>query len=124
MSNPVLKPQRSICPIAATLDLVGDKWSLILVRDLMIGKSRFNEFLESSEGITTNILTNRLRRMEETGLIARDLYQEHPPRYAYRLTRRGRKLLPILQDMCRWANEFVDGTWRPPESFMDMKFED
>ena len=124
MTHMVLKPERSICPIAATLDLVGDKWSLIIVRDLIIGKSRYGEFLDSPEGITTNILANRLRRMEQTGLIDKDLYQQHPPRYAYRLTRRGRKLLPILQDMCRWANEFVDGTWRPPESFMNAKFEE
>ncbi len=124
MPDPVLKPARSVCPIASTLDLVGDKWSLLIVRDLLIGKSRYGEFLKSPEGITTNILADRLRRMEQTGLVERDLYQQHPPRYAYRLTRRGRKLLPILQDMCRWANEFVDGTWQPPESFMNAKFED
>ena len=80
MSVPALKPARSVCPIASTLDLVGDKWSLLIVRDLLIGKSRYGEFLKSPEGITTNILADRLRRMERTGLIERDLYQQHPRR--------------------------------------------
>lgn len=124
MPDPILTPRRSACPIAATLDIVGDKWSLVIVRDLLIGKSRYGEFLTSPEGITTNILADRLKRMEESGLIDKDLYQRNPPRHAYRLTRRGRKLLPLLQEMCRWGNAFIPGTRQPPDSFMAAKFPD
>lgn len=121
MNETVFKPGRSSCPIATTLDLVGDKWTLVIVRDLVTGKSRYGEFLESQEKITTNILANRLRRMEEVGLIEKRPYQKHPVRHEYHLTEMGTRLLPILQAMCRWANEFVDGTWVPPESFMSRK---
>jgi DNA-binding HxlR family transcriptional regulator len=72
---------RSGCPIAATLDLVGDKWSLVIVRDMLMGKRRYGEFLASPEGITTNILADRLKRMEDLGLISKAPYQKHPPRY-------------------------------------------
>jgi len=109
---------RSPCPIATTLDIVGDRWSLVLVRDMLMGKSKYSEFLQSPERITTNILADRLSRMEELGLISRTLYQERPKRYAYALTEKGRGLIPVLQSICRWANRYEDGTWVPPESFM------
>ena len=112
---------RSGCPIAATLDLVGDKWSLVIVRDMLIGKRRYGEFLASPEGITTNILADRLKRMEELGLVSKKPYQEHPPRYEYALTRSGVALLPVLQAMCRWGNKNIPGTWTPPDSFMKRR---
>ena len=111
--------ERSGCPIASTLDLVGDKWSLVIVRDMVTGKKRFGEFMESPEGIKTNILTSRLRRMEEVGLVMRQAYQANPKRFEYLLTERGEALLPVLQEMCRWANKYIDDTWVPPESFME-----
>ena len=77
------EPERSGCPIATTLDLVGDKWSLVIVRDMVVGKKRFGEFLDSPEGITTNILANRLRRMEKAGLVSKRPYQTNPPRFDY-----------------------------------------
>jgi DNA-binding HxlR family transcriptional regulator len=109
---------RSGCPIATTLDLVGDRWSLVIVRDMVVGKTKFGEFLASPERVPTNILTARLQRMERTGLVAKQAYQSNPARYAYRLSEKGMALLPVLQDMCRWANAYVPGTWTPPESFM------
>jgi DNA-binding HxlR family transcriptional regulator len=109
---------RSGCPIATTLDLVGDRWSLVIVRDMIVGKAKFGEFLASPEQVPTNILTARLRRMEQVGLVVRQAYQNHPARYEYRLSDKGMALLPVLQDMCRWANTYVPGTWTPPESFM------
>lgn len=109
---------RSGCPIATTLDLVGDKWTLVIVRDMVTGKRRYKEFLESPEGIPTNILADRLRRMVELGLISKAPYQSNPPRYAYTLTNRGKSLLPILQSMCTWANAEFPNTWTPPKSFM------
>ncbi|MCG8510344.1 MAG: helix-turn-helix transcriptional regulator [Rhodospirillales bacterium] len=121
MNQSDFEPARSPCPIAVTLDLVGDRWTLILIRDMITGKSRYGEFLESPEGITTNILANRLRRMEETGLVEKTPYQAHPPRYAYSLTERGESLLPVLQEICRWANGTFADTWTPPGSFMKRK---
>ena len=112
-------PARSGCPIATTLDFVGDKWSLVIVRDMLTGKRRYGEFLASPEGIPTNILANRLKRMEAVGLIARQPYQDKPRRFEYGLTEMGESLLPVLQSMCRWANAYVAGTWTPPESFMN-----
>ncbi|MEX0803805.1 MAG: helix-turn-helix domain-containing protein [Candidatus Binatia bacterium] len=110
---------RSPCPIACTLDLVGDKWTLVIVRDMLNGKSRFGGFHDSPERIPTNILADRLRRMEEKGLLTKKLYAEKPPRFEYALTVEGEALLPVLQEVCRWANKFLKGTWVPPESFMN-----
>lgn len=113
--------QRSGCPISATLDIVGDRWTLIILRDLLTGKSRYSEFLESPEKITTNILADRLDKMEAAGLIAKSPYQQRPLRNAYTLTSKGRDLHPMLREMCRWANRHISGTWAPPEWFMEER---
>ncbi len=119
MTTPVeLISERSRCPIATTLDVLGDKWSLLITRDMVNGKKRFGEFQSSPEGIPSNILAARLKRMELTGLITRVPYQDRPPRYEYKLTRRGLNLLPVLREMCRWANTEAPGTWPAPEHFM------
>ena len=112
---------RSSCPIASTLDIVGDKWSLVLVRDLLTGKQRFNQFCASPEGVPTNLLAARLRRLEAQGIVVKEPYQTGPVRYAYKLTPAGRALLPVLQEMSRWANTYIEGTWAAPETFMSMK---
>jgi DNA-binding HxlR family transcriptional regulator len=112
---------RSGCPIASTLDIVGDRWTLVVVRDLLMGKSRFSQFLISPERITTNVLTNRLAAMECAGLVTKTAYQDRPTRFEYALTRKGEALLPILQEMCRWANAHIPETWTPPASFMARK---
>ena len=109
---------RSGCPIASTLDLVGDRWTLVILRDLINGKKRYSEFLESPERITTNVLAVRLTQMEEGGLVTKSLYQTRPKRNEYELTPKGRALQPLLQAMCRWANEFMPDTWVPPAEFM------
>jgi len=111
---------RSGCPIATTLDLVGDRWSLVIVRDMLVGKTKFGEFLASPEHVPTNILTARLKRMEQAGLVVKRAYQTNPARYEYRLSDKGRALAPVLQDICRWANAYVPGTWTPPDSFMSL----
>lgn len=118
MGEQSIQSERSGCPIATTLDVLGDKWSLVIVRDMLTGKANFGDFLASPEGISTNILTDRLRRLEAAGLVVRHAYQTRPPRYAYKLTDKGEALLPVLQAMCRWANAYVPGTWTPPESFL------
>lgn len=109
---------RSGCPIATSLDLFGDRWTLVIVRDLLNGKSRYAELASSPEAIPTNILASRLKLMEATGLVRRRRYQERPARFAYELTRRGQRLLPVLQAMCTWANDEFPRTWRAPAAFM------
>jgi DNA-binding HxlR family transcriptional regulator len=109
---------RSPCPIATTLDIVGDRWTLVILRDLLTGKSRYSQFLTSPERITTNILADRLEKMEAAGLVERSPYQHRPVRNDYRLTEMGRALHPMLREMCRWANRHMPGTWTPPDSFM------
>jgi DNA-binding HxlR family transcriptional regulator len=107
---------RSHCPIANTLDLVGDKWSLLVVRDLLRGKTTYGELLDSPERIPTNILADRLRRMEEAGLIVRSAYQEHPVRYAHRLTEKGAELGEILLALVQWGKRHIPGTRTYKES--------
>lgn len=77
---------RSPCPLACTLDWVGDRWTLLVIRDLMLEKPKFQQLLESGEGVTTNVLSDRLKKLEEIGLISRHIYQDHPPRVEYILT--------------------------------------
>lgn len=110
---------RSKCPIAVTLDTLGDKWSLVLVRDMFSGKRRFSEFLASPEGIKRNILTERLRRLEDAGILRKALYQTRPDRYEYLLTEAGVHLLPIIQAIARWAIEYVPAVWKPSETFLN-----
>lgn len=121
---PKLKTPRSGCPIATSLDFLGDKWTLVLVRDMILGKTRFGEFLTSPERITTNVLADRLAAMEQEGLVERAAYSQRPPRFEYRLTDKGRALWPVLQDICRWANRYMPETWVPPASFMSKTDQD
>lgn len=107
-------PARSDCPIACTLDLIGDRWTLLIVRDLMYGKRRFSEFLASGEGITTNILTERLNRLQRAGLAERSRYQQNPPRYEYRLTPAGRDLAPVLKAVFDWGRAHIRGVGHGP----------
>jgi DNA-binding HxlR family transcriptional regulator len=105
--------QRSDCAVACTLDLIGDKWTLLIIRDMFFGKTRYKEFQDSEEGIPTNILVSRLRKLEQAGLIAKTPYQKNPVRHEYRLTEAGRSLGPILQSIINWAGEHIPGVRRP-----------
>ena len=100
---------RSDCPIACTLDLIGDRWTLLIVRDLLMGKRRFSEFLASDENIKTNVLAERLKRLERAGVVERSRYREHPPRYEYLLTDKGRDLLPVLEAVFAWGRAHLPG---------------
>ena len=108
--------KRSNCAVACTLDLIGDKWTLLIIRDMFFGKTRYKEFQDSEEGIPTNILTNRLRKLESAGLVAKSPYQKNPVRYEYRLTGAGRSLGPILKSIINWAGEYIPGVRRPKAS--------
>ena len=95
---------RSACPIAGGLDLFGDRWSLLLMRDLIyLEKRRYGQFLQSPEGIPTNILAERLKRFEREGIVEKRLYLEHPPRYEYHLTEKGKSLKPVLKAIIEWG---------------------
>jgi DNA-binding HxlR family transcriptional regulator len=94
------------------LDVIGDRWTLLIVRDLFAGKRRYGEFLGSPEGIPTNILAERLKRLEGAGLLESVAYSEHPPRYEYQLTQRGRDLAPVLDALADWGLEQFPGTRR------------
>lgn len=102
--------RRSKCPVSCTLDLLGDKWTLLLVRDLLLGKGTYTEFQQSPEGIPSNILAERLKRLQVAGIIDKLPYQERPVRYRYRLTGKGRDLYPVLSAMIDWGNRHVEGT--------------
>ena len=101
---------RSKCPVSCTLDLLGDKWTLLLVRDLLLGKGTYTEFQQSPEGIPTNILAERLKRLQAAGIIEKLPYQDRPVRYRYKLTSKGRDLYPLISAMIDWGNRYVDGT--------------
>ena len=111
---------RSGCPLAHGLDLLGDKWTLLVLRDLFRGKRRFGVFQDSPEKIASNILAERLRRLEEAGLVERHRYQERPPREEYRMTMRGAETLPIIQAMVGWAHKHYPETWTPPAQLATM----
>jgi DNA-binding HxlR family transcriptional regulator len=109
MSNP--KPfARSACAIANSLDIVGDKWSLLVVRDLLHGKRTYGELVDSPEGIPTNILADRLKRLEAAGIIVSRPYQQRPMRYAYTLTSKGNALGDVLLAFVRWGKQHIPGT--------------
>lgn len=103
--------QRSCCPLSSTLDIVGDKWTLLVLRDMLVFKKQvFGEFLESPEGISTNILTDRLKKLEGFGLITKNAYQQKPVRYQYQLTDLGLTLRPLMFEMSRWGREHLANT--------------
>lgn len=111
MTNDVVEPPlRSDCPVAGVLDLFGDKWTLLIIRDLLINnRHRYNEFAAMPEGIPTNILADRLKRLIDHGVLEKVAYQPHPPRYEYHLTAKGRDLEPIIHSMIQWGLKHVRG---------------
>lgn len=106
--------KRSACPIANALDLLGDRWTLLVVRDLMFcGKRLYGELARCEEGIPTNILADRLKRLEAAGLVRREPYQDHPVRYEYALTSSGADLLPVMRELVRWAGKHIPAAGVP-----------
>lgn len=109
-----LASRRSRCPVACTLDVLGDKWTLLVVRDILFGKQRYAEFLESPEGIPTNILAERLKRLTATGIVKARRYSLHPPRVEYSLTAKGEDLRPVMRAMVEWGVRHAGGRTPPP----------
>ncbi len=89
-----------------TLQLIGDKWKVLIIRDLMTGTKRFNELMRSVTGITQKVLTSHLRSMEASGLLTRKVYPEVPPKVEYTLTETGYSLKPILDSMVDWGTNY------------------
>jgi DNA-binding HxlR family transcriptional regulator len=106
---PDASTRRSCCPVACTLDLIGDRWTLLVVRDLFAGRTRFAEFARAPEGIASNILTQRLEALVANGLVER--HAEAGGGHArYHLTARGRSLRPVLEALSAWGLENIKGT--------------
>lgn len=110
---------RSPCPVASALDLFGDKWTLVVLRTIFAGGSRFGELTAISERIATNILADRLDKLEAYGLIGKTAYSESPLRYRYWLTEAGAEILPILQAMAAWSGKHIPGRWQSPVWFSE-----
>ncbi len=101
------KQYNQSCPVAKTLEVIGDRWTLLVVRDLLRGTQRFQDLLDTLPGIAPNILSARLKLMEEHGLIRRRLYSDHPPRAEYALTGRGRELGMVVGALAAWGGRHV-----------------
>lgn len=94
------------CPVARTLDIIGERWTILVLRDLLLhGPRRFQDFQESLEGVAPNTLSARLKALEEHGIVARRQYSEHPPRLEYQLTDKGKSLGPVLRSLREWGKQ-------------------
>jgi DNA-binding HxlR family transcriptional regulator len=94
------------CPVATTVSLIGNKWKLLIIRNLLVRPWRFNELQKSLEGISQKVLTESLRSMEKDGIIVRTTYPEVPPRVEYSLSELGESMRPILESMQVWGNNY------------------
>ena len=106
MEDAKVRAELPACPVETTLSLIGDKWKVLILRDLMPGTKRFGELKKSVGNVSQKILTAQLRSMEESGLVHREVYAEVPPRVEYSLTELGKSLKPILDSMWAWGEEY------------------
>ena len=110
------KPRRSPCPIAFSLDLFGDRWTLLILRDMVFGyKHHYREFLQGGEGISTNILADRLDRLVEGGLVQKAEDPDDRKQFRYTLTEKGLDLIPLLLEMIAWGGRHDPATGAPEE---------
>ena len=108
--QPSTAPRRSPCPVSCTLDILGDRWTLLVVRDLLLGRTRFKDFAVSPEGIPTNILSDRLVRLQRHGIAEQIPAEDGTKRLAYRLTGKGKALRPALKAIRDWGLQWEKGT--------------
>ena len=106
MNEVKAKKELPACPVETTLTLIGDKWNVLILRDLMPGTKRFGELKKSVGNVSQKVLTVQLRAMEESGLVHREVYAEVPPRVEYSLTELGKSLKPILDSMRVWGEAY------------------
>lgn len=102
------KDELPVCPVATTVQLIGNKWKLLIIRNLLVRPWRFNELQKSLEGISQKVLTDSLRSMEKDGLITRTVYPEVPPRVEYALSELGESMRPILDSMEQWGSRYQE----------------
>jgi len=95
----------TLCPIARSLSVIGDRWTMLLIRELLFGTKRFDEF-QAQTGMSSHLLSTRLTRLEEEGVVKRTPYQDRPVRYDYRLTEKGKDLFPVILSLGGWGNEW------------------
>lgn len=115
-------PRRSDCPIANALDLLGDRWSLLIIRDIVFrGFREFGQFHAGGEGISTNILTERLERLQRARLVVRSDHPEDGKKYVYRLTEKGVDLIPVLVQLTLWGAKYTPDHAAPAEILQEMK---
>jgi len=101
-------PGQEWCPVARTLDIVGDRWTLLIIRDIFFRQRKFSELLESLPGLSPNLLADRLKRLEEHDIVERRFYSDHPPRAEYFFTKKGLALGKVVAAMKAWGEE-----WEP-----------
>ena len=102
----MMKQELPTCPVEITMGLIGDKWKILIIRDLLTGTKRFGELRKSLTGISQKVLTNNLRDMEKSGLLHREVFAEVPPKVEYSLTDTGWSLMPVLDSMVKWGNNY------------------
>lgn len=100
------------CNIAQTLNIVGDRWTLLILHEILIGHATFNEIKRNLEGISANMLSERLKQLEEAGLTSSSLYSNHPPRYAYTLTESGSALEPVFDALLIWGQNHLEQCYK------------
>lgn len=101
------KEELPFCPVATTVDLIGNKWKLLIIRELLTGTKRFNEMYRAIDGISQKVLTQNLRKMKEDGIIDRVVFAEVPPRVEYSLSELGDTLKPIIDSMSEWGTDYI-----------------
>lgn len=117
-----LTNRRSQCPLSSALEILGDKWTLLIIRDLMFtNRQEFGHFLQSGEEISTNILTERLQRLQCYGLILKRPHPNHGKKNIYTLTDAGIKLAPIIFEFTLWASQAIDDTFVPKDILKAIK---
>lgn len=115
---------QEFCPVARTLDIIGDRWTILVLRDIGYGITKYNDLLESLPGISPNLLSQRLQRLEEAGILQRSFYNNHPPRAEYVLTEKGLGLAPVLTSIAEWGYKYEldEAERKHPEVVKRVKF--
>lgn len=108
MPEPRTYESQAACPVARTLDVVGDRWTILVLRDLSWGRRKFSALQASLGGISANLLSDRLKKLEQSGMVEQVAYSAHPPRFEYKLSEKGRAFVPVLVAMREYGEE-----WEP-----------
>ena len=108
-----MKPKYDLpCNIAQALNIIGDRWTLLIIHEILIGRTTFNEIKKGLNGISANLLSERLKHLVEEGLVKMELYSEHPPRYCYTLTKSGEELEHVFHALIIWGTAHLDKCYK------------